>query len=140
MADLLLEYSLIDLAHHFLQCCRFCNLNTWSQVQQVTVLRSRCDYILRTDRRRFEIFGIRDMRNFSSDHLELSSHIIRRPTRCHARCLLGRRAFLLRLPPTAELRRADAKFQTLKTLEPVPPKLKRPTSSPLDVPIFYTVG
>ena len=100
----------------------------------------RCDYILGTDWRRLELVGIRYMRNFSSDHFVVRERLLLRPTRCHSCYLRGRRAFPIRIPPTAELRRADAKFQTLKTLEPVPPKLKRPTSSPLDVPIFYTVG
>ena len=35
------------------------------------------------------------------------------------------KAFLIILPSTAELIRSNTKFQTLKTLEPVPPKLKR---------------
>ena len=33
---------------------------------------------------------------------------------------------MLSPPPTTELIRANAKFHTLKTLEPVPPNLKRP--------------
>ena len=66
------------------------------------------------------------MRNLSSDKFALNERLLWRPTRYHARYLRGRRAFPIRIPPTAELRRADAKFQTLKTLEPVPPKLKHP--------------
>ena len=33
VADLLVEYGIIDLVRHFCQRCRFRNLKTWSQVQ-----------------------------------------------------------------------------------------------------------
>ena len=66
------------------------------------------------------------MRNFPSDHFALRAWLLRRPTRCHACYLWGSILFPLILPHTPELIRAGAKFQTLKTLETVPPKLKRP--------------
>ena len=124
--DLLVEYGLIDLVYHFLQRSRFLNLKTWSQVRQETVLRSRCDYILGTEQQRFELIGIREMRNFLSDHSALRAHLLRIPTLFHAHYLRVRRAFLIILPPSKELSRADANFQTLETLEPVPPKMKHP--------------
>ena len=126
VADLLVGYGLIDLVRHFRQRRRVRNLKTWFQVWQGTVFRSRCNYILGTDWRRFELVGIRDMRNFSLDHFALRARLLRRPTRCHTRYLQGRREFPLKLPPTAELSRAGAKFQTLQTLKPVPPKLEGP--------------
>ena len=43
VADLLAEYSLVDLARHFHQRRRLRYLKTWPQVQQGTVLRSRYD-------------------------------------------------------------------------------------------------
>ena len=129
VVDLLMEYGLIDLVRHFCQHRQFWNLQTWSQVQQGPVLRLRCDYILGTDWRRLEIFGIRYMHNFSSDHFVVRERLLLRPTRCHSCYLRGRRAFLRPPPPTVELIRADTKFQTLKALEMVPPKLKRPPRS-----------
>ena len=66
------------------------------------------------------------MRNFSSHHFALRARLLRRPTRCHNRYLRGSIAFLLRIPSSEELTGSDAKFQTLKALETVPPKLKRP--------------
>ena len=101
VADLLAEYVLIDLVLHFLQRHRFRNLKTWSQVWNGTVLCSRCDCIIGMDRRCFEIFGIRDMRNFSSDHFALRARLIRRPTRCYAHYLRGRRELPPRPHPTA---------------------------------------
>ena len=76
MADLLSEYSLTDLVHHFRQCCMLRNLNTWSRVWQGTVLRSRCDYIICIDQCLFNLIGIRDMRNLLSDHLTLRAQLL----------------------------------------------------------------
>ena len=98
----------------------------WSQVRQVTVLWSRYNYIPGTDQRRFELVGIQGMRNFSSYHFALRSQLLQRPTHCHARYLWWRIAFLLILSPITKLIRANTKFQNLKTLEPVPPNMKRP--------------
>ena len=58
VADLLAEYSLIDMVLHFLHRRRFRNLKTWSQVWKRTVLQLRCDYILGADRRCFKLVGI----------------------------------------------------------------------------------
>ena len=98
VADLLTEYSIINLVRHFPQHHRFQNLKIWLQVRQGTVLWPRCDYILGTDRRRFELVGIRDMRNFSLDHLTLRARLLRRPTRCHTRYLRGSRELLITPP------------------------------------------
>ena len=68
MADLLTEYGLIDLVRHFRQRRWFQDLKTWTQVKHSTVLRSRCNYILGIDRRRFKLFIIRSVRNYTSDH------------------------------------------------------------------------
>ena len=43
----------------------------WTQVGNGTVLRERCNYIIGTNRHLFEIVGIREMRNYSSDHFAL---------------------------------------------------------------------
>ena len=64
VADLLLEYSLIDLFRHFRQHHRFRNLKTWFQVWQVTVLRSRCDHIIRTYLRLFDLVGIEPVASY----------------------------------------------------------------------------
>ena len=66
------------------------------------------------------------MRNFLSDHFVLMARLIRRPTHCHTLYLRGRIEFPLRALPDKERSRADAEFQILKALEPVPPNLKRP--------------
>ena len=126
MVDLLAKFGLIDLVLHFHHCYRFRNLKTSSQVQQGTVLQSRCDYIIGPDRCRFELVGIRNMQNFLSDHFALRARLLRFPTRCHYWYHRGRRASPLMIPPAKERSRADNKFQNLKSLEPVLTKLKPP--------------
>ena len=85
--DLLTEYGLIDLVWNFRSCRWFQYLNTWTQVIQGTFLRSRCDYILRTNRCRFELVRIRDIHNYMSDHFAIQARLLQRPTRCHAHYL-----------------------------------------------------
>ena len=85
VVELLADHSLLKLVRHFRQRHRLRNLKTWSQVRQVTVPRSRCDYILGTDRLRFELVGIRDMWTFSSDHFTLRARLLQCPNLCHDR-------------------------------------------------------
>ena len=141
MSDLLAEYGIIDLVRHFWQRRRFWDLKTWSQVKQGTFLWSRCDYIIGTDQHRFELVGIQDMRNFSSDHFAFREQLLQRPTCCNSRYLQGRIAFPLRPPPpTTELIRVDAKFQTLKNLEPVPHQTENPPFPTMYVPRLHPVN
>ena len=120
MVDLLIELFLIDMVRNFQQHRRFWDLSTWTQVRQGAFLRSRCDYILGMDRRHFKLFGIWDMCNYTSNHFAIREKLLRRPTRCHARYLRGRRAFQLKLPPTVERSVVNMQFKIIKTLEPPP--------------------
>ena len=61
--DLLMEFGLVDILHHFRKRCRFLHMKTWLQVQRGRFMRTRCDYILGTDWRQFEMVVIRDVRN-----------------------------------------------------------------------------
>ena len=54
LADLLMEFGLIDLVRHFQQRRQFWDLKTWTQVTQGAVLCSIYDYIHGTDHRRFK--------------------------------------------------------------------------------------
>ena len=75
----------------------------------------------------FETVGIRDLRNFASDHFELRALLLQRTTRFHGVYLRGRRAFALTLPLAVPLNLMDTKFQELKAIEMPPP----PTIQPL---------
>ena len=89
VADFLSENVLIDLVCHFHQRCRFRNLKTWSQFMQEIILRSICNYILGPDQRCFELIGICNMRNLSTDHFALRAWLICCPTLCNARYIIG---------------------------------------------------
>jgi endonuclease/exonuclease/phosphatase family metal-dependent hydrolase len=69
MAADLASYGFEDLLPHFRQRCGFCHGTTWWQHRDGGTVRSRCDYILGTDRRMFKNVSLRDPRLFSSDHL-----------------------------------------------------------------------
>ena len=84
------------------------------------LLCSRCDYILGSDHWLFETVGIRDPRNFLSNHFALRAQLLWQPANCDGEYLRGRRAFPLKLPPTGPLNLVDTKFQELKAIK-VPP-------------------
>ena len=46
VADLLMEFELVDLLHDFRQHWWFRHMNTWSQVRQGILMQARYDYIL----------------------------------------------------------------------------------------------
>ena len=52
-------------------------------------MRKRSDYILGTDRRRFELLGIGDIRNYPSEHLILQSWILIYPNEASHQCNTG---------------------------------------------------
>ena len=80
VADLLLEFGIIDLVWHFRQRCRFQDLKTWTQVKQVTVPCLRCNHILGKDRNCLELGRIINMCNFTSDHFEIRARLLIHPT------------------------------------------------------------
>ena len=59
------------------------------------------------------------------NHFALKVRLLQLPTHCHVQHFRRRKALPIRSPPTAKLRRVNTKFQTLRNLELVPPKLKR---------------
>ena len=133
VADILTEFSLIDLIHHFWKRHHLCHMKTWTQVQQGTVLKARCNYICGTYCRLFEIIGIRDMRNYSSDPLDLQAGLLQHLPQCHTSYLWSRRVFPLYLPTAADLIVADTKYQVLKALDTPPTHPDAPPSPPVDV-------
>ena len=66
LADLLMEFGLIDLVRNFQQRRQFWDLKTWTQVRKGAVLRSICDYIHGTDHRRFKPIRKMDMHHYTS--------------------------------------------------------------------------
>ena len=83
-------------------------------------------YILVTNKQLFEIVGIRDVRNYLSDHFTLQARLLLLPMLFHGGYLQGRQASLLTIPDPENFILADSKFQYLKALEPPPPALASP--------------
>ena len=74
--NILTEFFLIDLMHHFRQRRRFLYMNMLTYTQQATVLKSRCEYFFSTDCHIFKLVVIRDMRNYSSNHFALQVRLV----------------------------------------------------------------
>ena len=119
-------HGLFDLLAHYRQRKRHRHLQTWYQVREGTLLRSRCDYILGTDRRLFENVGLRDPRSYSTDHLMLRATLLRRPTKCHRKYLHGRKKFPLQLPKLGPLTLADTLYTGIKDRIHIPRGPARP--------------
>ena len=116
---MLMEFGLVDLLHHVWKCLRFLQMKTWSQVRQGRFLREICDYILGIDRRRFEMVGIKDVRNYSSDHFALRARLFQRLKRCHGRYLRGHHDLPLYLTMPEDFSLTDKKLQDWNA--PTPP-------------------
>jgi exonuclease III len=121
VASLLAAYGLADLLHHFQQRKRYRARNTWHQLRQGATVHSRCDYILGTDRRLFELVGIRDPRHFNTDHFMVVGRYLVRPTPSHKLYLQGRKQLPLRPAKWGPPTQADHLFQEVKrNLPPTP--------------------
>ena len=116
----------MDLHHHFRKRWKLHHTKTWSWVKRGLLLRTICDHILGMDWRQFEMAGIRDKRNYSSDHFALRAILLQRLARCHGSYLRGRCAYILSLPSPEDLRPANRKFQDMKELKQTPPLLSLP--------------
>ena len=116
---------------HYRQRKPFRHQKTWHQYRQdlQRTIRSRCDYILGTDRRLFEYVRISEPRHFSSDHYMLIGRYLVQPTKCHKHYLKGRRKFPLTVDEQA-FTEADRLMDLVlgNCPEPDPqPKKKRPS-------------
>jgi hypothetical protein len=102
------------MLHHFQQQKAFTHRQTWWQIRDSKLIRSRCDYILGTDRRLFTTVSIRDPRYFSSDHYMLIARYLISPTPSHKLYLKGRKRLPLKPPTKGPLSQADTLFQEVK--------------------------
>ena len=76
VADLLMEFGLADLLHHFQRRWRFRHMKIWLQVRRGILLRTKYNYILGTDMRQFKMVEIGDVQNYSSDHFALQDRLL----------------------------------------------------------------
>ena len=112
--------GLDDMLQHFRQRRAFRHRTTWWQQRASETYRSRCDYILGTDRRQFTSVSIRDPSLFSSDHFLVLGTISSDTLRENKAYLHGRRRFPLRPPKWGPRTETDAVFQTL--VDAIPPR------------------
>ena len=87
VADLLMEFSLVDLLHHFQKSWRFHHMKSWSQILRGRFLCTRFYIILGVDLRQVRMVEIRDMRNYSSDYFTLRAILLQSLMWCHVNYL-----------------------------------------------------
>jgi paraquat-inducible protein B len=122
--------GLDDMSNHFLQRKRFRSGNTWQMRRDGTILRSRCDYILGTDRRIFTYIAIKDP-CYNSDHLMVTGGILSAPKTEHKKYLRCRRKFPLRRQTTTSNVTAETEYDKLKQhIEIQAPEINRATKTP----------
>ena len=83
------ECGLMELLHHFNQFWRYRHMKTWTRGIQGREIWLGSDYILGTDRRRFEMVGIWGVRNYPADHLVLRARPLFSPTEAGYQCDAG---------------------------------------------------
>ena len=111
----LASLGLEDLLLHFRQRRRFRHGKTFWQCRDGRMVRSRCDYILGTDRRMFKNVSIRDPRLYTSDHYMVHGRLLLSSNRRqHLAYQRARKRFPLQPPKGGPMTRADALFQALK--------------------------
>ena len=131
VSDTLAAYGLFDMLPHFRQRRPYLDLCTWKQQRNSQLYKSRCDYILGSDRRLFRTVSIRDPRHFSTDHYMVVATFLEKPARTnHNQYLRGRKRFPLSLPKWGPLSFPDTLFQQAMSNSDKPeqnPYRKRPT-------------
>ena len=117
----IMAYGLEDMLLHFRQRHKLRHLKTWWQHRNGQTFRSRCDYILATDRRLFQSVTMKNPRHYSSDHFMLVGKYLAQPAKQHKGYLRGRKAFPIRSPPPGpDTPQTDQLFNVLKA-QTVPP-------------------
>ena len=114
IADLAANYGLDDLLSHFWQRRGKRHDTTWRQQRNDGIIRSRCDYILGSDRRMFINMAIRDPRLYSSDHYCIVGDLRSSTLKCNRAYLRGRKRSPLRPPKWGPKTRVDTLFQEMK--------------------------
>ena len=78
VANMLMEFRLMDLLHHFRQRWRYRHMKTWYWMRHGIVLQAKS--VQGTYQRHFKMVVIRGVRNFPLDHLVLRARLLIFPT------------------------------------------------------------
>ena len=81
VANLLMDFRLMELLLHFRQRRRYRQMKTWSLMIQGRAMQARSYYIMGTDWRHFKMVGIRGVSNYPSEHLVLQSRLLIYPNK-----------------------------------------------------------
>ena len=114
------SFGLEDLLLHFKARRGFEHGKSWMQFRDGKMLRSRCDYLLGTDRRMFSNVCLRDPRLFTSDHYLILGELQSTKPRGNLAYLKARRKFPLRPPKGVSRTNTDVLFQEIQRFVPPP--------------------
>ena len=89
VTDLLTDFGLVDLLHHFRKNWRYKHVHMWPWERQGRSMQSSSNYILGTGRHRFQMVGIRGVSNHLSYHLVLRARLLFSPTEAGHQCNAG---------------------------------------------------
>ena len=121
--DAMSTHGLEDLLLHFKPRERYSHRQTWWQERGGFTIRSRCDYILGSDRRMFSNISLKDPRCFTSDHLMVVGRITSATRSKNRSYLRSRTRYPLGPPRSGPLTQVDSIFQELKNeVDPPPPR------------------
>jgi len=123
--DAFTTHGLEDLLLHFKPRERYSHRQTWWQDRGGFTIRSRCDYILGSDRRMFSNVYLKDPRCFTSDHYMVVGRITSATRSQNCSYLRSRTRYPLGPPRGGPLTQVDSIFQELKKSVAPPPPRKR---------------
>ena len=89
VADLMMEFSLMELLHHFWQHWKYWHVKIWLQKRQGRAMQASSNYFLGTYRHRFNMVEIRGLKKCPSDHLLLCDRLLFSPTEAVHQCDAG---------------------------------------------------
>jgi exonuclease III len=121
IAAMIANLGLLDLLAHFYMRSGFGHRNTWFQTREHSMLSSRCDYILGSNRNLFRNMQLKQPRLFTSDHYLVLGELLSEPLRENRRYLGGRRRFPLHV--SAPVTKVEKLFTDIQTAcaDPSPP-------------------
>jgi exonuclease III len=122
LAAMVATLGLLDILEHFYMRSGFGHCNTWFQTREHSMISSRCDYILSSDRCLFRNMQLKKPRLFTSDHYLILGEFLSEPLRENRRYLGGRRRFPLHATaPVLEVEKLFADIQAA-CADPIPPE------------------
>jgi hypothetical protein len=115
IATMVANLGVEDIIQYFCQKQKHRKGSTWRMQRGDRWIKSRCDYILGTDKRIFKKISVKEPRHFYSDHLMVVGVLTSRPIKENRRYLMGWKKFTLSLGKDGPKTKSDALFSDIKT-------------------------